>query len=535
MAVKILKGNSSIDEFPFLHGPWYSEIVIRRSKGAFAVEKGLLGLIFLKPDRLTLRIIDLDKHQVVNEARSGSLHVGQQAIANYAENISAIANNLLGFKRLLADYQVTNYYLYGALTDIDLVTGKYVANQIYVRTGLKIKWLNKDQTLANVLAAVDQVVEHEEIEKKQLTGYVLNIGLNTSNLAYYKKGKYTRSWEIDLGKARLSQLVNNLRQTAATPSDIILDYISSKLEYLVPELKNNEESTMLIQGAETLAERYLPAEKHVEKVPHKEFHKRYQHLLNASDQYIIHHYDVDEQSVNWVLPTYLIVRQMMRLLNVKKVYVTDVSVLDGLEVTRAHPEVVIKMVKTAADNLAIRYGADSSHKRFVTAVAMQLYDALKPIHRLDDHYRLLLEVACKVDDIGNFINPQGHYRHSAYILEANPLIGLSSQDNEVIAEVSRYHSSETPEVSQPHYMHLDSEIQLPVAQLAAILRVADSLDDSRLQKILQVHLALVGDDLQIKVKTTDDLVLEQWAFERKNQLFAEVYGLHPKLMIVGRD
>ena len=221
MAVKILKGNSSIDEFPFLHGPWYSEIVIRRSKGAFAVEKGLLGLIFLKPDRLTLRIIDLDKHQVVNEARSGSLHVGQQAIANYAENISAIANNLLGFKRLLADYQVTNYYLYGALTDIDLVTGKYVANQIYVRTGLKIKWLNKDQTLANVLAAVDQVVEHEEIEKKQLTGYVLNIGLNTSNLAYYKKGKYTRSWEIDLGKARLSQLVNNLRQTAATPSDII--------------------------------------------------------------------------------------------------------------------------------------------------------------------------------------------------------------------------------------------------------------------------------------------------------------------------
>ncbi len=172
---------------PFLYGPWYSEIVIRRSKGAFAVEKGLLGLIFLKPDRLTLRIIDLDKHQVVNEARSGSLHVGQQAIANYAENISAIANNLLGFKRLLADYQVTNYYLYGALTDIDLVTGKYVANQIYVRTGLKIKWLNKDQTLANVLAAVDKVVEHEEIEKKQLTGYVLNIGLNTSNLAYYKK------------------------------------------------------------------------------------------------------------------------------------------------------------------------------------------------------------------------------------------------------------------------------------------------------------------------------------------------------------
>ena len=84
-------------------------------------------------------------------------------------------------------------------------------------------------------------------------------------------------------------------------------------------------------------------------------------------------------------------------------------------------------------------------------------------------------------------------------------------------------------------MHLDSAIQLPVSQLAAILRVADSLDDSRQQKILRVHLELVGEDLQIQVKTTDDLVLEQWAFERKNQLFTEVYGLHPKLVIVGRN
>jgi exopolyphosphatase/guanosine-5'-triphosphate,3'-diphosphate pyrophosphatase len=67
----------------------------------FGVEKGLLGLILLKPDRLTLRIIDLDHNRVVNEARSGSLHVGQNQIANYAENISAITNNLLGFKRLL--------------------------------------------------------------------------------------------------------------------------------------------------------------------------------------------------------------------------------------------------------------------------------------------------------------------------------------------------------------------------------------------------------------------------------------------------
>ncbi len=223
----------------------------------------------------------------------------------------------------------------------------------------------------------------------------------------------------------------------------------------------------------------------------------------------------------------------MRLLNTNQLYLTGVDEINGLDEIVHDPEQLTRMVKTEADNLAVRYGADSDHKRFVTKVALQLFDALKPIHRLDDHYRLLLEIACKVDDIGNFINPQGHYRHSAYILEARPLIGLSDRENQVVAEVSRYHSAETPEVDQPHYMQLDSAIQLQVAQLAAILRVADSLDDSRLQKIIHVRLKLVGNDLQIRVITTDDLVLEGWAFQRKNRLFTEVYGLHPQLIVEG--
>ena len=183
--------------------------------------------------------------------------------------------------------------------------------------------------------------------------------------------------------------------------------------------------------------------------------------------------------------------------------------------------------------MAVRYGIDVYHKDFVTKVAMQLFDALAPIHRLDRHYRMLLELACKIDDIGNFINPQGHYRHSAYILEANPLIGISDEDNHIIAEVARYHSSEAPEIDQHHYRELSDQLRLPIAQLAAILRVADSLDDSRQQKITEIGLKLKDDRLLIKAKATDDLVLEKWAFLRKNQLFTQVYGLQPELIVKG--
>ena len=142
-----------------------------------------------------------------------------------------------------------------------------------------------------------------------------------------------------------------------------------------------------------------------------------------------------------------------------------------------------------------------------------------------------MEIASIVDDIGNFINQSGHYRHSAYILRANPLIGLSDEDNRIIAEVARYHSAESPTAMQPHYRHLDEDIQLTIAKLAAILRVVDSLDDSRQQKITAVSLKLMSDNrLKIKATANDDLVLEKWSFSSKAKLFNDVFGIQPVLI-----
>lgn len=491
------------------------------------------GIILLRPDRLTLTIRD-DQQAILTQVKSGSLRVGDETVANYLENMGAITTNLTGFLRVLKEYAVkkSDVVFYGDLDDLDSVSAQYVADQIEVRVGLKIQWLNKNQLLAQTLAQTWPRLKHE-LGDQQLTGYVLCVGLSTSTLAYFNQGQFATCWDIDLGKARINQLAENLRQTTATPSDIITDFISSKLEYLVPELSGQPAPVLLVQGVETLAQRYITAPDVLAPVDTASFKRRFRRILSSSDQYIIHQYDVDEQSVDWVLPSYLVVRQTMKLLKARKLYVTSLAQPDGLLHYHTDHTPVRDLVTTAADNMAVRYGIDVYHKDFVTKVAMQLFDALAPIHRLDRHYRMLLELACKIDDIGNFINPQGHYRHSAYILEANPLIGISDEDNHIIAEVARYHSSEAPEINQHHYRELSDQLRLPIAQLAAILRVADSLDDSRQQKITEIGLKLKDDRLLIKAKATDDLVLEKWAFLRKNQLFTQVYGLQPELIVKG--
>ena len=58
--------------------------------------KSLTAVIYLEPNQVSLRIIELPSLKVVNNVQSGALMVGTEKIANYAQNMEAIVNNLEG-------------------------------------------------------------------------------------------------------------------------------------------------------------------------------------------------------------------------------------------------------------------------------------------------------------------------------------------------------------------------------------------------------------------------------------------------------
>ncbi len=98
------------------------------------------------------------------------------------------------------------------------------------------------------------------------------------------------------------------------------------------------------------------------------------------------------------------------------------------------------------------------------------------------HERLLLEVAATVSDIGSYIETHKHYAHSNYIIKASEIMGLNALDITMVATITRFHSSVTPQSDLKNFPIMSTENRLVVAKLSAILRVADSLDASRQQK-----------------------------------------------------
>jgi exopolyphosphatase/guanosine-5'-triphosphate,3'-diphosphate pyrophosphatase len=180
-------------------------------------------------------------------------------------------------------------------------------------------------------------------------------------------------------------------------------------------------------------------------------------------------------------------------------------------------------------NLANHYNVEPIHRDIVTKFALHLFNQLKPLHRLGKREAVLLEVASILHDVGNYISVHSHYIHSEYIIRHSDIIGLSQEEKEIVAAIAKYHSVTTPSADLSHFNQISTENRRLISKLAAILRLADALDDDRQQKIKKISVSIKNHHVIISAYSKDSLAYENWIFNSKSQFFQETYGLKPIL------
>ena len=96
---------------------------------------------------------------------------------------------------------------------------------------------------------------------------------------------------------------------------------------------------------------------------------------------------------------------------------------------------------------------------------------------------------------------------------------------DMVATIARFHSGVSPQIDLGDLPLMSSARRLTIAKLSAILRVADSLDASRQQKIQSIRVSQKSDQIVLTATANDDVELERWTLKRKGQFFAAVFGL----------
>ena len=176
-----------------------------------------------------------------------------------------------------------------------------------------------------------------------------------------------------------------------------------------------------------------------------------------------------------------------------------------------------------------RYDFDREHAKSVAGYCGVLYSKLRHYYSLPEKSSLLLEAAAYLHDIGRFVDARHHQKHSWYLISNTQLPGVSKSEHRIIAAVSRYHGKSVPRENHPEYSALSADEKVAVLKLAAILRLADALDNRAEGAHMEIKPVIRGKVLRI---LTDSEIsgARRYDVKLKGELFEQVFGLEIKVL-----
>jgi exopolyphosphatase/guanosine-5'-triphosphate,3'-diphosphate pyrophosphatase len=199
--------------------------------------------------------------------------------------------------------------------------------------------------------------------------------------------------------------------------------------------------------------------------------------------------------------------------------------LHDLLVSRELTDTFAEEVLRSARILAGRYQSDPGHGEHVGKLCERFFNELEDLHHLTPHDALLLQVAAILHEVGTYVSPRAHHKHSEYLILNSEVFGLDRMDVTIVALVARYHRHACPSLDHPGYAALGTDDRIRVSKLAALLRVADALERTHAQRVSDLEIRREKGTLRLRLPGLADAAVERLAMDSKADLFEQVFGL----------
>jgi hypothetical protein len=179
--------------------------------------------------------------------------------------------------------------------------------------------------------------------------------------------------------------------------------------------------------------------------------------------------------------------------------------------------------RAAVTRLATVYPEGVEHARQVTALALQLFDQLLPLHQLDGRDRLMLEYACTVHDIGWKFGQKRHQIRSADMILSDEMLPLDIRERGIIGLVARLHNGRCRVDRWGYFPTFSPKEQSCIRVLGALIRVADGLDYRHIGIVQLLHCTIGDAVVTCNVDANGDASVERARALAKADLFSEVF------------
>jgi exopolyphosphatase / guanosine-5'-triphosphate,3'-diphosphate pyrophosphatase len=172
------------------------------------------------------------------------------------------------------------------------------------------------------------------------------------------------------------------------------------------------------------------------------------------------------------------------------------------------------------------YRVDFNHALHVRDSALLLFSSLKSVHQLPAEYREWLSAAAMLYEVGDYVNRNGHHRHTYYIIANSEILGYTPQQRRIIGSIARYLGKSRPTPGDGPMSVLSPEEQENASKASVLLRMARALNMGRSQSVGKVGVSARSGKVSMKLtpRGKASVDLEVWAIEKDRSYFREVFG-----------
>jgi exopolyphosphatase / guanosine-5'-triphosphate,3'-diphosphate pyrophosphatase len=171
-----------------------------------------------------------------------------------------------------------------------------------------------------------------------------------------------------------------------------------------------------------------------------------------------------------------------------------------------------------------RYGIELRKVEPVREHVVQLFDQLARVHELPEEYKLWLEAAAMMQDVGKFMNHQGHYRHTQYIIANSEIFGFSPEQRAIVSALARYLGKTRPDAMDRVMRTIPVEEHTHVVRAVVLLRLAVALNQDRASAVVQMRTHVYPKRVLLElVPGRGGAELEAWSLKKEAGYFREVF------------
>lgn len=483
------------------------------------------------------RVVYDGKIEVVENLRL-PVRLGQDAFTTgfvSEETAQQAVDAFIRFRKVVDDYDVEKLRSVATSAMREMTNSDLLIDRIARATGINIEIISGEEEARLIHLAVAQ-----SVNLKDKHALLIDIGGGSVEVTLSQNGNILSTESYNMGTVRLLKKLSGEKNTAMPFHKLVREYAeaarhridrevgSKKIDICVGTGGNIEEMGKLRQKLfKRDSDRAITLE---------ELDKLVETLSRMKVEERMRKFKLKPDRADVILPASIVLQMIAHEAKIKEVTIPNVGLKDGVlwdmayslqESVHVSPR---EQVWTSALRLGEKYQFDAEHAKLVAHHAGRLFDQSCVLHNLDKENKLLLEIGALLHDIGHFINTVDHNKHGYYILKASPLIGLSEDQQNIVANIMLYHRKSTPSMEDGGFRALTPKDRLVVIKLSALMRLADGLDVSHTGRVNDIQLEQQKNTWKLKLQGKGDLMLERWTLEKRQKLFQDVFGV--KLIIM---